>query len=319
MSKLEPVIFPNRDGLKLIGILHQPEPERRKSTAIILLSPGVKMRVAPHGMYNKMADHYVEMGFPVLRFDFYGLGDAEGEIELQQLSNIYNTIQLGRYVNDTLASMDWMQEQYGISKFIVGGLCGGAITGMLAAQQDMRVTALLALGIPVALDVGEENWHKHLSQGQLSQLRSGYIKNLFKPKSWLRLLTLQSDFRVIWKSVWQLLKSKFSSLSSKKPVPEAEAVASEDNSDDDNTNPKFAPAFLHMLETSRPMLHVFSGTDRLAWEFDEKFAHKYQPQLEQYSSLLEIHTIDKANHILGHPEWFNQMLDISGQWLKRFN
>jgi hypothetical protein len=67
------------------------------------------------------------------------------------------------------------------------------------------------------------------------------------------------------------------------------------------------------------MLHIFSGTDRLAWEFDEKFAQKHQSQLEQYRSLLEIHTIAKANHILGHPEWFNQMLDISGQWLKRFN
>jgi hypothetical protein len=153
----------------------------------------------------------------------------------------------------------------------------------------------------------------------LSQLRSGYIKNLFKPASWLRLITLQSDFRVIWKSIWQLLKSKLASSSAGRQAPAAIPKAAEDRSDDDNTNPKFAPAFLSMLETSRPMLHIFSGTDRLAWEFDEKFAQKHQSQLEQYRSLLEIHTIAKANHILGHPEWFNQMLDISGQWLKRFN
>ena len=312
MNEVVPVVFPNREGLKLYGILHQPDVEKRKSTAVLLLSPGVKMRVAPHGMYKKMAEAYVKMGFPVLRFDFYGLGDAEGELELRQLSNIYNTIQTGRYIGDTRAAMDWMQQQFGIDEFVVGGLCGGAITGMLAAQEDSRARALLALGIPVALDVGAENWHKHLSGGQLSQLRTGYIKNLLKPQSWLRLLTFKSDYRVIWKSIKQAFKKK------NKPAPTS-APASQETRQEDNTNPRFAPAFFSMLESSRPMLHIFSGTDRLAWEFEEKFADHYRPQLDRYQSLIEIYTIDRANHILAHPDWFNEMLEISSRWLKRFN
>ena len=307
MPEIKPVKFANKDGLNLFGILHLPDAELMKPLAIILLSPGVKMRVAPHCMYKKMADHYVNLGFPVLRFDFYGLGDAEGDIELTQLSNIYNTIQLGRYIEDTVSAMDWMGNEIGADKFIVGGLCGGAITGMLAAQNDMRIRALLALGIPVALDVGEENWHKHLSKGQLNQLRSGYIKNLFKPMSWLRLLTFQSDYKVIVKSLKQLFKNK----NKNKDSAPAESVSKAE----DNTNPKFAPAFMNMLQTSRPMLHIFSGSDRLAWEFDEKFAVPYQSKLEKYQSLYEVHIIDKANHILAHPDWFNKMLNISERWL----
>jgi len=314
MSTMIPVVFKNRQHMKLFGILHEPEPGIRKSTAIVLLSPGVKMRVAPHGMYTKMARQYVAMGYPVLRFDFYGLGDAEGQVEMEKLSSVYNSIQLGRYIDDTADSLDWLQENYGISDFVVGGLCGGAITGMMAAENDLRIKGLLALGIPVALDVGEENRHKHMSKGQLSQLRSGYIKNLFKWQSWVRLLTFKSDFRVLFKSIVQLFKRKKNIT--RKSVTSATA---ENKQHDDNTNPRFAPAFLNMLETSRPMLHIFSGADRLAWEFEEKFSEKHREQLDQYSDVLEIHTIDKANHILGHPDWFNQMLDISKHWLTRFN
>lgn len=314
MSEMIPVVFENRQHIKLFGILHEPEAAIRKTTAIVLLSPGVKMRVAPHGMYTKMARQYVSMGYPVLRFDFYGLGDAEGEIEMDKLSNIYNSIQLGRYVDDTTDSLDWLQKNYGISDFVVGGLCGGAITGMMAAENDIRIKGLLALGIPVALDVGEENRHKHLSKGQLSQLRTGYIKNLFKLQSWIRLLTFRSDFRVLFKSIGQLFKRK-----KVLPSKSVSSVQGEHEQQLDNTNPKFAPAFMNMLETSRPMLHIFSGADRLAWEFEEKFFEHYRDKIEQYEDMLEVHTIDKANHILGHPDWFNQMLDISKRWLSRFN
>lgn len=313
MSSVKPVAFKNKDGLRLIGILHEPAAEIRKTVAVVLLSPGVKMRVAPHGMYKKMAEHYCNLGFPVLRFDFYGLGDAEGEIEMKQLSNIYNTIQLGRYVDDTLVALDWVERNLNINRCVVGGLCGGAITGMLASQQDARAHALLALGIPVALDVGEENWHKYLSQGQLNDLGKGYIKNIFKFKSWLRLLTFQSDFRVLFKSLKQMLIKKKKAEKPKPPVQAQEVQAKEP----DNTNPKFAPAFMNMLEHGRAMCHIFSGGDRLAWEFDEKFAQLYADQLERYTGLYEIHLIDKANHVLAHPDWFKEMLDISTDWLNR--
>lgn len=307
-----PVVFCNNQGHRLFGVLHEPDANIRKSTGIILLSPGVKMRVAPHRMYNKMAGCFVKMGFPVLRFDFFGLGDSEGEIEMKQLTNVYNSIQLGRYVEDTFSSLDWMQKELGISNCIVGGLCGGAITGMLASEHDQRIAGLLAVGIPVTLDVGAENWAQHLSEGQLAQMRTGYFRNLCKPQSWIRLLTFQSNYSVIWKSLEQHFAGKVV------PTPTAVAASAAECQEKDNTNPRFAPAFLNMLRRSRPMLHIFSGSDRLAWEFEEKFASYHRNDLEMFAASCEIHTIDKANHVLAHPDWFNEMLAISQDWLARF-
>ncbi|HEY9199211.1 MAG TPA: hypothetical protein VIR60_07580 [Gammaproteobacteria bacterium] len=309
MPDMLPVRFRNAQGQQLVGILHRPDSPAPGRPCILLLSPGVKMRVAPHRMYNKMAELFVSEGFPVLRFDFAGLGDAEGEIEHSQLSHVYNNIQLGRFVGDTRAALDWLQSEHGITRCIAGGLCGGAITGLLTAEHDPRIVGLLALGIPVVLDVGDAQWSAHLTRGQLDQLRQGYVRKLLDPRSWLRLLSFQSDYRVIWKAFKRLFERN-------KSVP-APAPA-QNGRPADNTNPKFAPAFFAMLETGRPMLHIFSGSDRLAAEFQEKFAERHADRLARHGDLVEVRLIDKANHILAYPDWFDAMLALSRDWLRRF-
>lgn len=314
MPEVLPVHFKNAEGQQLVGILHLPETPVPGRPCILLLSPGVKMRVAPHRMYNKMADLFAREGFAVLRFDFAGLGDAEGEIEHTQLSHVYNNIQLGRFVGDTRVALDWLQE-HGYPRCIAGGLCGGAITGLLTAEHDPRIVGLLALGIPVVLDVGDAQRAAHLTRNQLDQLREGYLRKLFDPSSWLRLLSFKSDYRVIWKAFKRLFERN-------RPAPSTVATTAgapgQNGRPADNANPKFAPAFFAMLESRRPMLHIFSGSDRLAAEFKEKFQERYPDRLANYRDQVEIHLIDKANHILAHPEWFNEMLALSRDWLRRF-
>ena len=69
-SEVFPVTFQNRDGHRLFGMVHRPVKSCASGAAIILLSPGVKMRVAPHRLYLNMADRFVLLGYTVLRFDF---------------------------------------------------------------------------------------------------------------------------------------------------------------------------------------------------------------------------------------------------------
>ena len=46
-----PVSFLNRRGLRLFGVLEEPAQAPGHRMAVILLSPGVKMRVGPQGLY----------------------------------------------------------------------------------------------------------------------------------------------------------------------------------------------------------------------------------------------------------------------------
>ena len=59
--------------------------------------------------------------------------------------------------------------KHGIEKFILSGLCGGAITGLLTSEHDTRVEALLGLGMPVVFDVSEEQRHKYFRSNKFAQ------------------------------------------------------------------------------------------------------------------------------------------------------
>ena len=81
------------------------------------------------------------------------------------LSDFYGATQLGRYVGDTLAAMDWMQRTYGTTSFIAAGLCGGALTGLLTAARDPRIVGLVGLSIPVILDGSDRDASRYMTAG----------------------------------------------------------------------------------------------------------------------------------------------------------
>ena len=131
---IRPVTIRNNNNKNMVGILHtcgQPRP----GVGIILLSPGIKNRVGPHRMYVKMTERLTRMGFPVLRADPEGLGDSEGEIDRELTADVYGAIEVGLLVKDTIVMMDWMSAELGVTRFILGGLCGGAITALLTAEK----------------------------------------------------------------------------------------------------------------------------------------------------------------------------------------
>ncbi len=314
-SEVFPVTFQNKAGHRLFGMLHQPVKACASGAGILLLSPGVKMRVAPHRLYLNMTNRFVAMGYSVLRFDFYGLGDSEGEVDEEHLADLYGAVQVGRYINDTIAAMDWMEQTYGIRKFIVSGLCGGAITGLLAAVKDPRIVGLVGLAIPVILDGSRIDFNQYMTDAQLNATRDGYLKKLLSPgawRSWVRLLTFQSDYKMIARSLMKPLLSRLGKAQSVQTVEASQAEPA------DNTNPHFAPAFRHMLSTGRLICLVFAEKDRLYWEFEKKFLERNQAMLDSHGSQYQVHVTKEANHIFSFREWEEDMLLHCASWLTRF-
>jgi len=309
-----PVTFLNKDGMRLFGMLHRPIHVEPSWPAILLLSPGVKMRVAPHRLYNKMIERFVRSGYCVFRFDFYGLGDSEGEVTERYLADLYGAVQVGRYINDTVAAMDWMRDTCGTTRFIAGGLCGGALTGLLTASRDPRIIGLMGLSIPVILDGAQIDFSKYMTEAQLKGIRDSYLGKVFDMKSWrswVRFVTFQSDFKAIARSVLKPIMARLlTPASSNSNGSEAVDVK-------DNTNPYFAPAFRRMAETDRPILLIFAEMDRLYWEFEKKFMDRHRAMLESFQTQCDLHIVKQANHIFSFHEWETEMLDLSCQWLER--
>jgi uncharacterized protein len=303
-ASLQAVTFPNKAGQTLFGIVHEP-PSPRADLAVILLSPGVKSRVAPHRLYVKTAEALCALGIRVLRFDFYGLGDSEGTLSEVYLADLYRAIQLGRYVEDTHAALDWMASTYGTRRVVVAGLCGGALTGLLAGDHP-NIAGLLSFGIPVMLDGTAVDKTRNMTVGQLAGIKDKYWKKLLRPSAWLRVLTLKTDFRLLWRAFTAPLAARKQSSGARPASPPPP---------DDNTNPLFAPALFTFLGRQRPALLLFGGADRLQWEFEEKFRARHADRLASHASLADIQVIQSANHIFSFSEWQEEALKRSVSWM----
>jgi pimeloyl-ACP methyl ester carboxylesterase len=310
MSELRTVSFPNEKGQTLFGTLHLPAAGIPRKASVVLLSPGVKMRVGPGRLYVPLTRALVELGHPVLRFDFFGLGDSEGELSETLLADIYNNIEVGRYVDDTRAAIAWLRSQ-GHREFVLGGLCGGAITAVLAAKREPAVIGLLSLGMTVTLASNAAKPGKYLTTKQLDGKRSMYFRNLLKPNSLLRFVTFRSDYGTIWHSMKRLfVKSK--------PKPVVAATATELPPEQrGDANPLFPPAYFEFLERGGKALMLFSEKDRLWSEYEEKFEQPFAQRLEPLRGNIEKHVIPNANHVMSLSEWQREMVETSRSWLTR--
>lgn len=311
-AEIEAVFFENSNNKRLYGVLHRPE-RARNDVGIIILSPGIKSRVAPHRLYVKMAKRLCKKGFCVLRFDPQGIGDSEGEIEERMAADFYGSVQVGRFVRDTIDAMDWMEKEHGLSRFILAGLCGGAITGLLTGAIDQRAISLLGLGMPVILDSADTDKLKYITRGELNALGGSYFKKLFNIKSWRRFLSLKSDYRLISKSIMSLVTKQIGKHQANNA---SETSATSVNGLDSNFNPYFPMGMYNML-SSRKVLLIFSEADRLYWEYQEKFATPYKSMLEKHGENLEVRMVKDANHIFSFEEWNQEMLNLSCDWIQR--
>ncbi len=302
----EPISFLNARGLRLAGTLHRPVNPRPGLPAVILLSPGVKMRVGPGRLYVPITELLNDYGYTVLRFDFYGLGDSEGDLSETALIDIYNHVEVGRYVDDTLAAMRWMREAHGFDSFMLGGLCGGATTAALTAERDPSVVQLLCIGLAIALSTDAARPAQYLTRVELDQRRRKYFHRLFKLRSWWRLITFQSEYGVI-------LHSLKRAIIKDPPKPLADPLSAPALQ---NANPLFPPAFFSFLRRGGRALLLFSEKDRLPSEFEEKFTAPYAESLQPFGSQMRLHTISNANHVLSMPEWRREALEVCREWLR---
>jgi alpha/beta superfamily hydrolase len=76
-------------------------------------------------------------GYPVLRFNFRGAGLSQGE----------HNNGIGE-VEDVRAALDWLDREFRLP-LVFAGFSFGAVVGLQAACPDLRVEAVIGLGVPV--------------------------------------------------------------------------------------------------------------------------------------------------------------------------
>jgi pimeloyl-ACP methyl ester carboxylesterase len=303
----EPVSFPF-EGCILYGMLHNPPPgATRGTTGIILLNPGPTDRNGPHRLYYKLAGLFAREGYPTLRFDARGVGESEGEWEGKfeggPVIEIFDEIQKGIWVPDTLAAIDFLIKRTGVRQVILGGLCGGAITALLAGSEHSKVVGFFMMGIPVTLSSATANV-QDLPEAVLSKEANRYLKKLLRPSAWWRLLTLRTDLKTLGGVMISRVRSRT------KPTS-----ANPTRVIDRRMNPHFISRFKSAVENRKIMVFIYSENDYLWHEFKEYFL---PTQGNGSGYPFEYVTIHHANHNLTETVWQDKLNKILVPWLESF-
>ncbi len=107
-------------GVCLVGILERPSPDPGPLVLVLHGFTSSKDRIHTAAACEAMR----EAGFSTLRFDLYGHGESGGEFRKHTLH---------KWISNTLAMMDWAEQQDFVTEIWLSGHSQGGLTAALAA------------------------------------------------------------------------------------------------------------------------------------------------------------------------------------------
>lgn len=160
-------------GEPLVGIASVPENAR--STGVLIIVGGPQYRVGSHRQFLLLSRGLATAGFPVMRFDYRGMGDSCGE------SRCFESVD-----EDIGAAIDALVRRYPcVTRVVLWGLCDAASASLLYwdARRDARVVALCLLNPWVRSEVSLAKTH----------MRHYYGQRLVQWDFWKKLLTGKTE------------------------------------------------------------------------------------------------------------------------------
>jgi len=315
----EPITFKNEKGEKLFGIVHIPEksPLREKKIGINLLNPGIKYRVAPHRLNVKLARRLCQKGYYVLRFDPCGVGDSEGELpENCLVPDIWEKIQTGHFVNDTITANNIFINNYKLDKLFLMGSCGGAITALLTSRDYQRIDALCLIDIPINLRTGKMSFADKVAEegDRMDWFFVEYLKRLSSLRSWYRFMTFQTNYRAAWKVLRNKFQKKFHLFQGDSQQLQNPRKLWQEQ----NLNMLFFESFERFIENKKRILFIIAGNDPGTEIFHHYFQYGYLRDKggnTDSDNLIGIFLVENANHIYTLTEWQESLIEKVLSWI----
>ena len=267
-------------GECLLGIAALPETPR--DCGVLIAVGGPQYRAGSHRQFLLLSRRLAAAGYPVLRFDYRGMGDSEGAMRSFE--------EVGE---DIAGAIDaFMRQCPQMSRCVLWGLCdaASAILMHLDATDDARIAGVVLLNPWVRSEAG-------LAQ---TRIKHYYGQRLLQREFWSRLLTGKMNVAA---SLRDFLAS---------------AVKTRGTADSPIRAPSFRERMVDGLGRFRgAVLLILSGRDYTAKEFIE-----YTRVDAAWSGLLAAGNVSRvdlpdADHTFSTAAWRDEVENATLQWLAR--
>ncbi len=149
---LQKITFQNKEGQTLVGRLELPVDQQPHNYAIFAHCFTCNKNLSA---VKNIGKSLTAKGFGVLRFDFTGLGESEGDFEDTNFSG---------NVEDLVAAADYLKTNYQAPTLLVGHSLGGAAV-IFAASEIESIKAIATIGAP-----SNPNHVQHLFKSNLEEI-----------------------------------------------------------------------------------------------------------------------------------------------------
>ncbi|MGQ0834944.1 MAG: hydrolase 1, exosortase A system-associated [Gammaproteobacteria bacterium] len=163
----QPVVFACGESA-LLGIVHHARGQSA-GLGVLVVVGGPQYRVGSHRQFTLMARALAAGGFPVMRFDYRGMGDSEGETRSFEAVGA-----------DIRAAIDaFVHAVPSLRTLVLWGLCDAASAILIDGCDDPRVGGLILVNPWVRTGAGEAR----------SYVRNYYPTRLLHPTLWRKLFS----------------------------------------------------------------------------------------------------------------------------------
>ena len=264
----------------MLGIVSQPAAvQSMATTGVVIVVGGAQYRVGSHRQFVLLARHLAAHSYPVLRFDFPGMGDSPGEC-----------VSFENTAPHIKAAIDQLQSACpGVQRVVLWGLCDGASASLLylEATQDPRVAGLALLN----------PWVRSEASLARAHVKHYYRQRLLEPVFWRKLLAGGVG--------WQALRSLGSNLRAmRRPVTQPTSFQEQ-----------MAQGWQAF---PGPILLLLSERDLTAHEFQEALQDTTAWKRHLLAEPTTQNVIPGADHTCSQPAAMDQTELEMLNWLQRF-
>ncbi|HAT32711.1 MAG TPA: hydrolase 1, exosortase A system-associated [Janthinobacterium sp.] len=259
----------------LLGILSLPA--AASARGVLIVTGGPQYRAGSHRQFTLLARDLAGRGIPVLRFDYRGMGDSEGE------ARNYEDIgdDLACALREFFAAVPALRE------LVLWGLCDGATAAALYAWRDSRICGLALLNPWVRSGAGLAR----------ATLRHYYLGRLGEAAFWRKLLS--GAFRPA-AALRGLLRLARDAGAPAAPGPDRSPGAR---------------LYEGLARFRGRVLIILSGDDLTAREFADLQAGSPAWRALSAGPLLRQVALARADHTFSRAEWRAQVAQLSFDWI----
>jgi exosortase A-associated hydrolase 1 len=276
------------EGASLYGIVSVPETTAARGVLIVVGGP--QYRSGSHRQFMLLAGDLAARGIPVMRFDYRGMGDSEGEP--RTFEDVGDDI--GAAIDRFFVEVPVMKE------VVIWGLCDAASAALFYAHHDSRVRGLVLLNPWVRTDEGIAK----------AYLKHYYLSRLLEPDLWKKILSGRFEYLAAAQSVMGMCAKVLGAGPNK---PSAGETAAQHRADPKSTLPE--RMFEGLEKFKGHVLIVMSGNDLTAKEFLDLVGSSRKWKKLLSASRVQRRDLAEANHTFAQRDWRNQVASWTNDWI----